>query len=312
MINRRQFSKALGVGAIALGMRNSMLASREEAPRIAITIDDFNLFGASQTIAEKRNRALLDALQSRSNLKAAGFICGKNVDNDLGKSLVTQWGEAGHMIANHTYSHWFYPNYSFEQFSQDVLRVDALIKDLPGFTKRFRFPALKEGDTVQKRDKMRAFLTEHGYRMGYVTIDASDWYIDQRLRARLAKAPEADLTPYKQYYLDHLWDRARFYDNLSRKVLGRSVKHTLLIHHNVLNELFLRDVPEMFHNRGWKLIDAADAFGDSVFSAMPNIVPAGESIIWALAKESGKFDNILRYPGEDDQYEKPKMDKLGL
>jgi len=120
------------------------------------------------------------------------------------------------------------------------------------------------------------------------------------------------LTPYKQYYLEHLWDRASFYDNLSRKVLGRCVKHTLLIHHNVLNELFLRDVLETFHNRGWKLIDATDAFGDSVFSAMPNIVPAGESIIWALAKESGKFDDILRYPGEDDQYEKPKMDKLGL
>jgi hypothetical protein len=25
-----------------------------------------------------------------------------------------------------------------------------------------------------------------------------------------------------------------------------------------------------------------------------------------------KFDDILRYRGEDDEYEKPKMDKLGL
>jgi peptidoglycan-N-acetylglucosamine deacetylase len=49
-----------------------------------------------------------------------------------------------------------------------------------------------------------------------------------------------------------------------------------------------------------------------VFSASPDIVPAGESIIWALAKESGKLDDILRYPGEDGDYEKPGMDKLGL
>jgi len=45
------------------------------------------------------------------------------------------------------------------------------------------------------------------------------------------------LTGYKDYYLNHLWERAMFYDGLSRKVLKRSVKHTLLIHYNLLNEL---------------------------------------------------------------------------
>jgi len=34
--------------------------------------------------------------------------------------------------------------------------------------------------------------------------------------------------------------------------------------------------------------------------------------VWALAKESGKFEEILRYPGEDGDYEKAKMDQLGL
>lgn len=36
------------------------------------------------------------------------------------------------------------------------------------------------------------------------------------------------------------------------------------------------------------------------------------SLVWALAKETGKFDGLLRYPGEDDEYEKPIMDALGL
>jgi peptidoglycan/xylan/chitin deacetylase (PgdA/CDA1 family) len=311
-MNRRQFAKALGIAAVTLGTSRTGLAFGDETPRISITIDDFNLFGASQAVAEQRNRALLNALRAHSNLKAAAFICGRNIDNELGRSIVKEWGNAGHIIANHTYSHWYYPNHSFEQYAPDILRVEALIKDQPGFTKRFRFPALKEGDTIERRDKMRAFLKEHGYRMGYVTVDASDWYIDQRLRARLANNARADVAPYKEFYLSHLWDRAAFYDSLSRKALGRSVKHTLLIHHNVLNEFFLADVLGMFQSKGWKLIDAADAFTDPVFSAAPDILPAGESIIWALAKESGKFDDILRYPGEDETYEKPKMDKLGL
>lgn len=311
-MNRRQFAKTLGIGTVALGLNGTVLSVPGEAPQIAITIDDFNLFGATQAIAQRRNRALLDALHAHSNLKAAAFICGRNIDSELGRSIVKQWGDAGHIIANHTYSHWFYPSHSFEEFAQDILRVEALIKDLPGFTKRFRFPALKEGNTVERRDNMRAFLKNHGYGMGYVTVDASDWYIDQRLRARLAQNPKADVSGYRDYYLDHLFDRAAFYDSLSRKVLGRSVKHTLLIHHNVLNELFLGDVVRMFQTRGWKLIDAAQAFTDPVFSAAPNTLPAGESIIWALAKESGRFNDILRYPGEDDSYERPKMDRLGL
>ena len=311
-MNRRQFASTLGIGAIGLAVSKTALPLADERPQIAITIDDFNLLGASQQVAQKRNRALLNALSTRSNLKAAAFPAGRHIDNELGKSLVREWGEADHMIGNHTYSHWFYPNRSFEEFSQDILRLEPLIKDMPGFTKRFRFPALKEGDTVERRDKMRAFLKEHDYRMGYVTVDASDWYIDQRLRARLAQNPKADVSAYKDYYLNHLWDRANFYDILSRKALGRSVKHTLLIHHNILNELFLGDVLGMFQSKGWRLINAQDAFTDSVFSAEPNILPAGESIIWALAKESGKFNDILRYPGEDSEYEKPKMDKLGL
>ena len=43
-----------------------------------------------------------------------------------------------------------------------------------------------------------------------------------------------------------------------------------------------------------------------------NALPAGESLVWALAKETGRFESELRYPGEDDVYENPKMDALGL
>ena len=311
-MNRRDFVTTIGAGAVALGTRNITLPFSASQPQIAITIDDFNLFRAPQSVAEKRNRALLAALKAHSNLKAGAFIAARHVDSETGKSLVREWGRAGHLIANHTYSHWYYHNRTFEEFANDVMRAEAVLKDLPGFTKFFRFPMLKEGNTLERRDKMRAFLKQRGYRMGYVTIDASDWYIDERLRTRLAANPQADLSGYKDFYLNHLWDRAVYYDNLSRKALGRSVKHTLLIHHNVLNELFLPDVLDMFKKKGWRLIDAANAFRDPIFSAAPNILPAGESIVWALAKESGKFEDILRYPGEDGDYEKAKMDQLGL
>src|ERR1700730_11074920 len=100
-MNRRQFAKTLGLGALSLGMSKTVLPHADETPRLAITIDDFNFFCASQAVAEKRNRALLDVLTAHSNLKAAAFICGRNIDSDMGRSLVNDWAKEGHTIANH-------------------------------------------------------------------------------------------------------------------------------------------------------------------------------------------------------------------
>jgi len=49
-----------------------------------------------------------------------------------------------------------------------------------------------------------------------------------------------------------------------------------------------------------------------VFQAEPKILPAGESIVWSLAKATGKIPMSLRYPAEDRDYENARMDKLGL
>jgi hypothetical protein len=310
-MNRRHFTKTLGVGALGLGMSRIGSSCSSEPPQMAVTLDDFNWFDAPRLTAEERNRALLDALRAH-RVKAAMFVCARFVDNETGQRLLGAWDKDGHMIGNHSYSHLYYHDVSFERFSQDLLRGEGVIKQHPQFRKFFRFPYLKEGDTIAKRDGMRAFLKEHGYRNGHVTIDASDWYVDQRLRARLDKNAKADLAPYRDYYLNHLWERALYYNDLSQKVLGRSVKHTLLLHHNVINGLFLGDVMSMFERKGWKLINAEEAYTDPVFSSVPNTLPAGESLIWALAKATGKFDKLLRYPGEDGEYEKAKMDKLGL
>ncbi len=311
-MKRRDFTKAVGSGAFALLLSNGALSARQAKPQVAITMDDFEVSKLSKSEADKRTQAILAALHSHKNLQAAGFVCGRRVDNENGQEVLSAWDQAGHLICNHTYSHWYYHRRSVAEFSEDILRAEAILKNYRHFTKRFRFPMLKEGDTLERRDGIRTFLRAQGYKQGYVTIDASDWYIDERLTARLKQVPGANLQPYRDFYLQHIWERANYYDDLSRKVLGRSVKHTLLIHYNLLNELFLGDLLTMFERKGWQLINAEEAFTDAIFEREPKILPAGESIIWALAKESGKFDKLLRYPAEDSIYEKPKMDKLGL
>jgi hypothetical protein len=46
-----------------------------------------------------------------------------------------------------------------------------------------------------------------------------------------------------------------------------------------------------------------------VYKSQPDILPAGESVLWALAKQHNLPG--LRYPAEDDVYEKPILDRLG-
>jgi len=295
-----------------LGCRSTAVLAAGSQPEIAITIDDFALNASTPLLdADTRNAQILEALQAM-RVQAAGFVCGKQVDNRDGRRRLALWSEAGHMLANHTYSHWRYPEIDFQKFSSDVLQADALLTAYPTFRKWFRFPYLKEGTTAEQRDRMRAFLKAHGYRMGYVTVDASDWAIDARLRKRLSEDPHASLDGYREFYLEHLWDRTQFYDRLAREVLQRPVKHTLLIHHNLAAALFLPHLLQMYVERGWRIINAETAFQDPLFAAEPDILPAGESILWALAKESGRFGDKLRYPAEDETYERRRMDELKL
>ncbi len=283
-------------------------------PKIAITIDDFNWRQIPQNGADQANHRLLDILARHSNLKAAIFVCGENVDDATGRRLVRTWSDAGHWIGNHSYSHFSYndPAVGFAKFSADLLRGEKIVRDLPSFQKKFRFPFLHEGETAAKRDQMRAFLAKHGYTNGHVTIDASDWYYDQRLRAHLKQNPSTDPAAYRDPYLAHLFDRATYYNGLAQALTGYSISHTILLHYTLLNSLFLGDVLDMFQDKGWQLIPAHEAYRDPVFSNAPHTVPAGESLLWAMAKESGKFEGKLRYPGESDEYEKDKLDRLGL
>ena len=193
-------------------------------PQVAITMDDFNWNKSVKLSPDERNQAILGALRSHGNLKAALFVACKFADNDKGNELLKQWDDAGHLIGNHSYSHKYLnsKNTSADVFTADIEKCDTVIKNYRHFEKRFRFPYLKEGETAVKRDTVRTFIKQRGYRIGHVTIDASDWAVEDRLSARLTKDPKCrHARPYRDFYLEHMWERSLYYDDLARKVLGR-------------------------------------------------------------------------------------------
>jgi peptidoglycan/xylan/chitin deacetylase (PgdA/CDA1 family) len=295
--------------AACVSLAALLFAGSVNSQSLALTFDDGpDMADGVGLSAADRNAAILRQL-AEAHLKSILFVTRTDADPNR-NALIRQWGIQGHEIGNHTATHPDFDEVSLADYEQELLKCEKAIEDFPGFTRRFRFPYLKEGNTVEKRDGFRSFLDAHAYKSGAVSIDASDWYYSQRLSTRLKKQPDADTRPYRDAYLRHLYDRAQYYDGLSHRLLGRSVTHVLLLHHNLINALFLTDIIHMFHDRGWTLVDSEVAFSDSVYAMRPNTLPAGESILWALAKQSGVPG--LRSPGEDDTYEKPILDRLHL
>lgn len=304
--------RALLAGLATLGLAAAPAAPRSKrAPGIAVTIDDFDLSDTPLLSGEARDTAIRTALR-RHRVTAAGFVAGKYVDPALSPRILSAWSAGGHIIGNHSFSHLYFSGKDPAGLMADILKCEPLLSPYRGFRKLFRFPFLAEGKTAEGRDTMRALLKQHGYANAHVTIDTSDWYIDNRLKARLKADPKASIAPYRRFYLDHIWDRATFYDGLAQSLFGHSVDHTILLHHRLTTGLFLGDMLAMFRRRGWCLIDAATAFASPLFAAEPDVLPAGQSLLWSLAKADGRFGTLLRYPGEDGDYEAPKMDAAGL
>lgn len=284
-----------------------------QAPTLSFTFDDGKTTAFCGYELKTWNEMILSALAGH-DLKAILFVAGHNKRTVNGRYVLASWNNAGHRIANHSWNH---PNFNSEtvtlsQFKQELLLNDSLIRQYSNYMRCFRFPYLKEGNTTEKVNGFRDFMKQHRYRNGYVTIDASDWYIDLRLRNYLTANPGADVSRYRQFYINHIYEHALYYDSMAFALTGRHIHHSLLLHHNLVAGLFLNDLIVFFKQKGWNVIDADKAYEDEVYGTEPQILPAGESLVWAMAKQSGQFDHLLRYPAEGDQYEKALMDSLGL
>lgn len=288
----------------------AVLPMSASAQRMAFSFDD-GFDPSAQQNAANLNTSMIKAL-AEEKVRSIFYVAGTRVDSDEGLRLVQEWADAGHRIASHGYAHLNLNSseVTLAAFIDDAKRNEGVLARFQPWDKRFRFPYLKEGDTEQKRDGFRQWLQLNGYASGAVSIDASDWYYNRRLLDWLERNPGQYPAAFRKPYLDHLLDRAQYYAGLAKNTLGRDVDHVLLLHTNAINAYFLADVIRMFRAAGWEIIDPDVAYQDAVYAMQPASLPAGESIIWSLAKEAETPN--LRYPAEDGRYEEPKLDALGL
>jgi len=304
MLNRRKFI----VGALALGGCAPAVVT-QPAKRIAVTMDDFSLGFNVRLNPRERNERILDAFGKHKH-KAAGFVTGRFVDSLFGDEVVKSWSDVGHLIGNHSYSHMNSSDEDPETIKADILKNDELLSKYATYEKIFRFPFLAEGGSLKKITDYRAFLNKHGFQNAAVTVSTIDWFTTARMETRLKEDNKADLEPYRKYYVTAVMTLAEHFQNLAERLGYPDIPHSMLMHHNVLNGLFLDDVLTALKEQGWSLVDAKEAFEHPIYKLEPKTSTRGRSLLSVLAQEQGVSDT--GYPDAYKGWGKKTMDALGL
>jgi len=257
--------------------------------QVAITIDDLpagatNSMTAS-AIAEMTAK-LLGTLRDQ-NVTAVGFVNERKLyklgEVDARIGTLRMWLDYGFELGNHTFSHASLNRVGLTTWEDEVVQGESVTRLLLAEHKMrlryFRHPYLDTGRDLKTRRDAEAFLTERGYRIAPVTLDAWDWmyapvYDDAKKRGDTALQDQL----VKSYlaYSDEVFAYA---EKLSKQVAGYEVKQILLLHANQLEADHIGELLEVFRKRGYRFITLEDALGDPAYS-LPDMYIGEEGTGW--------------------------------
>lgn len=248
-----------------------------EPTELAITVDDL----PAHSVAHPGRTRLDIAAEMIAALKAAGapptygFANGIPMEWDPAvANVLSMWHDAGFFLANHTFSHVDLAQVSAEAFIDDIEKMDRALTPWGSASqsKLFRYPYLSEGDTHAKRRAVREYLNQRGYRIAPVTVDYNDWaWSAAYTRCSLAHDDEAMRQLHDQV-VTAARRKLREAQHQSISLVGRDIKHILLLHISALTARTLPALLATFQADGVKLIGLPVALEDPVYRIDPNQV----------------------------------------
>lgn len=245
--------------------------------RIALTFDDVPRSDgpwlsdderAARIIAELNKAGVKQAafFVNPSRLVAATATTPEEVARaERGRVHVGSYVAAGHVIANHSYTHPSLSQTATGVYLADIDQAQQWLNGRQGFRPWFRYPYLDEGRKDKaKRDAVRAGLKDRGLFNGYATVDGLDWKFESLAADALKAGKPVDRTALGKLYVETHVGAANFFDGLAVKTLGRSPAHVMLLHETDMAAFYVGDLVKALKADGWTIITADEAFADPI------------------------------------------------
>ena len=294
----------LNVAVAALLLASAVASGQQpDKPdrRIAMTMDDLPIVTSA---ADEQVRAdfVFDLLNAifRQKLPVIGFvnegklrIDGKESQQRVG--YLRQWIAAGLELGNHTFSHKDLHQVPADEFERDILNGETVTRALLQKTDRpiryFRHPYLHTGTSKEVRDRIDAFLKQHGYLVAPVTIDNSDYVFAAAYDRAVLKEDSGQMRRIIEAYLKYMDAVFGYYEKQSLAIMGREIPQTLLLHANALNGRALDSLAIMLRGRGYRFVPLPEALEDPAYQTNDTYYgPSGISWLhrWALTQGRDK------------------------
>jgi peptidoglycan-N-acetylglucosamine deacetylase len=264
-----------------------LVGSAHAQKRIALTFDDIPRQRGAFFTPDERATKLIAALKLAKVRQAAFFINPGRLatpDGQGGEARIAAYAAAGHVIANHSFSHPQLGDTDVGTYLADIDGAAVWLRGRAGYRPWFRFPYLDEGggDKV-KRDAIRAGLKERGLANGYVTADGADYNLESLTVQAKKEGKPMDMEALKKLYVTVQMSAVEYHDTLARRTLGRSPAHVMLMHETDLAAMFIGDFVDELRRNGWKIITADEAFADPISKAMPDVPFSYGTLIGSMA-----------------------------
>jgi peptidoglycan/xylan/chitin deacetylase (PgdA/CDA1 family) len=266
---------ALVVAAFAFGT----VTAAEPKLKVALTFDDLPLNGTLPAGKKQSDfaRDTVKVLKKHRIPASYGFINAVQLERNPDGALALQiWVKGGHPLANHTYNHLDFTKNTVEDFQREILRNEPVLELLMAARdfRWFRYPFLHEGDTLEKRRAVRAFLAGNGYRIAQTTIDWED-YLWNSAHARCWMKKDAQGIEWlKESYRTAASEFMRFQRQNSRAVFGRDIHHVMLLHLGSFSSVILPDLFEILDEEGFEIVTLPEAQRDAAYDYDPDLAEA--------------------------------------
>lgn len=263
----------IGLAVLCLILFTSLaVAQDEDAPKrvrqIAITFNELPASpDFSQVDREGLNKMILDAL-AKHKVKATGFIVGARLEKNY--DIIGQWLNGGHTLGTMTYNLEDLHELGTEKFIEEAEWGIAEIEDmLEGFGQKkryFRFPFLHYGQTQQEKREVKAFLQAEGNTIAHASIIPNDDLYNFTLGKMGKLLDSLQYVLLRDEYLNDVFDQLERAEMLADEIMGRPVKHVLVLRANRLNAIYLDELLTALEENGTTFITLDAALRDEVYN----------------------------------------------